>query len=221
MATLRTGKYGSYYGSYYDASTPLTSSEMETNALYIYKALVAAGWTLNAISGILGNMVHESSLNPGRWQRDNVGNMSSGYSLVQWTPATNYTDWCAAQGRDDPSEMDNALDRILYELENGLQYYATSGYPESFREFSQSTASPYYLAGAFAWNYERSWTVLYGSESEKEALRQRRGGEAEQWYTFLSGETPPTPDEPDEPGTILRPHRMSLLLLIAASRRRG
>jgi hypothetical protein len=165
---------------------------MEVSAFYVYSALSDAGWTPEAIAGLLGNLQHESSINPGRWEGDSVGS-GPGYSLVQWTPYTNYTDWCASQGRSDPSEMDNAIARILYELENGLQYFATDSYPLSFRAFTQSTGSPYDLACAFAWNYERSWTVLYGTEEEKEALRQLRGGSAESWYTYLTGKEPTPP----------------------------
>lgn len=194
MSNLRQGTYGEYYGSYWGESAPLNQSQMEVSALYIYSALIDKGWTAEAIAGMLGNMQHESSINPGRWEGDSVGS-GPGYSLVQWTPYTNYTDWCTSQGFSDPSEMDNAIARIIYELENGLQYFSTDSYPLSFREFTQSTGSPYDLACTFAWNYERSWVVLYGSEAEKEALRKVRGGAAESWYTFLTGQepTPPTP----------------------------
>lgn len=193
MSNLRTGTYGKYYGSFWGESAPLNASQMELSALYVYSALTDKGWTVEAISGLLGNVENESSINPGRWQSDDVGNTSMGYSLVQWTPSTNYTDWCAAEGRSDPSEMDNAIARLIYELDNNLQYYATDGYPYSFREFTQSKKAPYELACAFAWNYERSWVVLYGSEEEKEALRQKRGSSAEKWYTYLTGKEPTPP----------------------------
>lgn len=193
MSNLRSGTYGEYYGSYWGESAPLTSAQMEVSAFYIYSALTDKGWTPEAISGLLGNLQHESSINPGRWQSDDVGNASMGYSLVQWTPSSTYTEWCAAEGRSDPSEMDNAIARIIHELENNLQYYATDAYPLSFREFTQSTGSPYNLACAFAWNYERSAVVLWGTEEEQEALRQQRGGAAESWYTYLTGKEPTPP----------------------------
>lgn len=192
MSNLRSGTYGDYYGSYWGESAPLTNSQMEVSAFYIYSALTDKGWTPEAISGLLGNLQHESSINPGRWESEAVGS-GPGYGLVQWTPYTKYTEWCAAEGRSDPSEMDNAIARILYELENGLQYYETDSYPLSFREFTQNTGSPYDLACAFAWNYEKSWTVLYGTEAEKEALRQLRGGSAESWYEYLTGKEPTPP----------------------------
>lgn len=198
MAILRTGKYGGqYYGSLFNDSEPLTSEEMKLNARYLYEVLhYIYGWSVNAVSGMLGNLQHESSINPGRWQSDNVGNTSSGYGLTQWTPASKYIDWCTSQGFSDPSEMDNNIARLIYEVENHVQYYSTDGYPESFSEFAQSTESPYYLACAFAWNYERSATVLWGTEEEKEALRQKRGSSAEYWYSYLTNESPSEPPSP-------------------------
>lgn len=211
--SLRTGLFGSYYGNDYNSSNTLTTTQMQFNARYIYYYLISKGWTLNAIAGILGNMQHESAINPGRWQSDTVG--SGGYSLVQWTPYTKYTNWCSSEGYSDPSEMDTALARIIYEVENKIQYSATSGYPESFEEFTKSTKSPYYLACAFAWNYERSATVLYGTEEEKEALRKKRGGSAEDWYTYLGG----VPSEPDTPEVVFKKRKGFNFVLFNPRRR--
>ena len=224
MANLRYGTYGAYYGSYFDESVALTTAEKEVNAFYIRDYLLDKGWTIEAVCGMLGNMEHESALNPGRWQGNNVGNTSGGYSLTQWTPATKYINWCTDEGRNDPSEMDNALSRIIWELENNAQYAATSGYPETFAEFSVSTKTPYYLACAFAWNYERSAVVLWGAsskaeadtlteaekEANREALRQRRGGSANKWYEFLTGSAPPTPPTP----TPTKKKKMPLWMLL-------
>lgn len=217
MSELRQGIYGSYYGCQYNESHTLNQAKMEVNALYVYSYLTDKGWTPEAIAGILGNMQHESAINPGRWQSDRVGVLTSGYSLTQWTPASKYINWC---GDKDPSEMDNALDRIIWELENGQQYAKTTGYPLTFRQFTQSKESPYYLACAFAWNYERSYVVLYGTEAEKEALRQQRGGSANNWYTYLTGAEPIPPVNPPDPDTPITKHKMSLLLMWAATRRK-
>ena len=195
MARIRVGIFGNYYGSLFSESRRLTNSEMQLNANYIRSYLTAEGWTLNAIAGLLGNAQHESALNPGRWQSDNVGSTSSGYGLTQWTPASKYISWCNDTGRVDPSEMDNNLARLIYEVGAGVQYYKTPDYDYNFEEFTHSTKSPYELACAFAFNYERSWTVLYGTEAEKEVLRQKRGNSANYWYEFLSGENPTFPDD--------------------------
>lgn len=182
------------YPTYYKDKSSVTSSNaylsgaaMEANAIYVAAALLDYGWTLQAIAGILGNMQHESTVNPGIWESLEEGNLSRGFGLVQWTPASKYIDWANANGYTDITDIDGQIARIIWELENNEQYYVTSSYPESFRAFTQSTATPYYLACAFAWNYERSWTVLYGTEAEKEALRQKRGNSAAAWYKLLQG----------------------------------
>lgn len=153
----------------------LTESEMQNNAIYIYWYLSQRGFTLNAIAGMLGNMQTESTINPGLWE-SLTENLENGYGLTQWTPATKYLDWCEENGLE-PSDMDSALRRIIYELENGLQYYPTDSYPETFAEFAKSTKSPTYLAMAFLANYERP----------AEPIQPIRGTHAEYWYTYLSG----------------------------------
>ena len=183
----------------------LSQSEMETNARYIYNYLGSRGWSINAIAGMLGNMETESSINPGIWEGLNAGT-GPGFGLVQWTPYTNYTVWCAGRSLD-PSHMDSALLRIEYELDNGLQYYPTASYPESFAQFKVSTKTPYYLAMAFLANYERP----------ADPVQPARGRQAEYWYEFLSGE--PAPVDPSQPGQK-RKKGMSLLLMYLATRRK-
>lgn len=219
--SLRTGVYGLYYGNDYNSSNYLSQSQMQINAIYIYKYLSAKGWTVNAIAGILGNMEHESAINPGRWEGNSVGK-GPGYGLTQWTPYTKYTEWCSSMGYSDPSEMDNNLSRIIWELNNNEQYYATNTYPESFTHFTKSIATPYYLACAFAFNYERSWVALYGTEAEKEALRQLRGNSATYWYQYLQGENPEIPDIPDTPsGNITIKRNKKFKFVLFNNRRRG
>lgn len=192
MSNLRTGTYGNYYGSYQGESSPITTEQMEVNALYVYSFLLNKGWTSEAIAGVLGNMENEGGLNPGRWENDDPSYTSGGCGLVGWTPGRRHTSWCSERGLDWTT-MDANLEHLNWEIHDGDDYYPTSGYPMSYEAFTQSTESPYYLACAFAWNYERSWVVLYGSEAEKEALRKRRGGDAEKWYRYLTGKEPIPP----------------------------
>lgn len=178
---LRQGTYGNYWGNTFNSSNSLNTSQMQVNATYLYTVLTEKGWTLNAIAGILGNMQAESSINPGRWQSDDVGNLNGGYSLVQWTPASKYIDWLPTGA--DASTMDNAISRILWEVENNQQWIATSSYNYSFEEFTKSTDTPYNLAMAFLANYERP----------KEPNQPIRGEYANNWYEYLGGIVPPTP----------------------------
>lgn len=215
MATVRQGYYGTYYGSLWGSSEPLTQDQMESNADYVRNALEPLGWSVNAIAALLGNMENESTINPGRWEGDDV-NKGPGYGLVQWTPYSKFTDWATDNGYDDPSTMEANLARLQWERENNTQYYSTPDYPLTFEEFIASEESPHYLAAAFAWNYERSWTVLYGSEEEKEILRQVRGQDASKWYEFLTGSPAPTPDTPEDK----KRKGLSLVLMYAATRGR-
>lgn len=195
MATKRTGLYDSYYGSLYNESEYLSQAEMNQNANYINLFCFFHGWSPNAIAGMLGNMQAESGFNPGIWQNNDVGNMNGGYGLVQWTPATKYFEWCESRNLSDPSEMDNNLTRIQYEVDNGLQWIPTIDYPLSFKEFTTSNKSVSYLAKAFLLNYERP----ADQSVEKQNLR---ASYAENWYKFLTGEVP-DPDDPPS-GNITR-----------------
>jgi surface antigen len=206
--SLRTGKYGSYYGTTKNSSQSLTEDQQRVNATYIAKALTAAGWSLNAIAGILGNMQSESALNPGRWEGEAVGSSSAGYGLIQWTGSTVHTNWDKS---GDYSTMDSNIEHIIAEANGNISdpgWYkkkipnTSINSDISYSEFKQCTnMSPYDLACVFAWNRERSAVVLWGahsrskaaglSETQKEAnrkaLRDARGGQAQKWYTFLGG----------------------------------
>jgi hypothetical protein len=176
---------------YNPESRALTLDEMTVNAQYILNYLLGESWTKNAICGMLGNMQSESSINPARWQSDDVGNTSIGFGLVQWTPATKYLDW-ASSNNLPYKEMDSNLKRIIWEVDNKQQWYATSSYPLTFAEFTQSTQTPEYLAEAFITNYERP----------ADPTQPQRQTNARYWYDNLTGGgggTDPTPTpEPTE-----------------------
>ncbi len=172
-------------GNYY-----LNLSQMQTNASYIYSKMGAQGWTINAISGMLGNMQSESTINPGIWQKLIAGNLKGGFGLVQWTPASKYIDWAESEGLTY-TDMDSNIARINWELENRQQFYPTEQYPMTFAEFKVSTESPYILGAVFLYNYERP-------ASPKP---DQRGKQAEYWYEYLSGEEPPTPKPPPYTGS--------------------
>lgn len=153
----------------------LAESQMQGNALEVYNFFSARGWTLNAIAGMLGNMERESNINPGLWQNLDYGNYSGGYGLVQWTPATNYTDWATANGYGitDPEGQMIWIDTMT--VSSG-QWIVTSEYNLSFSAFKTSTQSPEWLASAFLKNFERA-----GVEAEDE-----RRSDARKWYNYLA-----------------------------------
>ena len=159
----------------YCSNSYLTQSQMASNAQYILNYLRARGWTKNAVCGMLGNMQTESTINPGIWQSLQENNMNVGFGLVQWTPASKFINWANENGLYYLN-IDSQLMRILYEVENKIQWYSTSNYPMSFANFTQSTQSPSYLAAAFIYNYERpaSYSTL--------SVRQ---SQANYWYNNL------------------------------------
>ncbi len=201
---LRSGIFGDYYGNTYDTSNSLNQSQMEVNALYIYSYLKHEGWSDNAVASILGNIQAESSINPGRWQSNNVGG-GPAYGLVQWDPFTKYTNWATSNGYSDPSEMDSNLARIMYVLEQGegYQWITTDSYPISFEDFTTSTESITYLTTAFLKNYERA-----GVERLEERIEY-----ANNWYTYLTGH------EPVDPTTKKKKKKYNFILF--NKRRRG
>lgn len=190
MATIRTGKYGVYYGSTQNKSETLTEKEQQANALYIAVFLNANGWSKNAVAATLGNMQAESSINPGRWQNDDVGNTENGYGIVQWTPATKYIDWCSQNGYSDYSEMDSNLSRIIYEVENNIQWIGVGNYSDmSFSDYATSNLTVSELAKAFLLCYERP-------ADQSDSVQSYRATLAESWYSYLSGTTPDQPGFP-------------------------
>lgn len=175
--------------TYYTGNRYLSLAEMTVNAQYIMNYLLPRGWTKNAIAGMLGNMQTESTINPGIWQNLDEGNMNVGFGLVQWTPASKYINWANERGLDYKT-MDANLERIIWEVENNVQWISTSQYPMSFQEFMVSTQSPEYLAQVFLINYERP-----ANQNQPE-----RSTQARYWFDNLDGATGGQPAWPTTEG---------------------
>ena len=167
----------------------MTQAEMEQNAQEIYGQLNSYGWTLNAICAVLGNMQHESYINPAQTQHGyNINSMRGGFGLVMWTPARKFKEWAQANNHSIYSGYWQ-----LYALDQqpwGIEYIPTTEYPLSYQEFKTSEEDLTYLTTAFCKNYERAGV---------EAL-DLRIAYAEDWYSYLSGEEPPDPSPPDPGG---------------------
>lgn len=180
----------------------LTVSETNGNAKEVYDYFGTKGFSLNAICAMLGNMYRESQINPAAWQ-NYVVNYNKGYGIVQWTPATNFTTWAVNNGYNIQSGFAQCQ-RIIWELQNHQQYYATANYPESFSQFSISTKNVDYLTRAFFYNYERG-SIQY-------AEMPTRIKWANYYYEYFSGETP-EPPEPEPPIFHNRNRRQRLLIM--------
>lgn len=161
-----------------DANPNMTTAQQENNVNIIAAYFRGHGWTDEAIAAMLGNMQVESFLNPGQYEMGYNYSSSHGFGLVQWTPLTKFSSWA---GTGWQTAYDKQLQRIEYELQNGLQW--TYNINMSFADFSVSTYSVDYLTEVFCRNYENplDWTASI-------ALRRTY---ANNWYTYLGNNPSP------------------------------
>ncbi len=117
----------------------LSENQSLQNAQYAANVCMSLGWKREAVCALLGNMRHESSLNPNIWEFGYNHSLQRGYGLVQWTPATKVIDWCNANGLTY-TDGDAQMARINYETEQNIQWgpkiYGTP--PYNFRSFTQN-----------------------------------------------------------------------------------
>lgn len=126
------------------------------------------GWTLNAISGLLGNIDLECRFNP----MCLLGSIETGaYGLVQWHNPSKLINWAEREGLDYRSGW-TQLKRIIYEWENNLQWQFSG---MTFDEFVHSTDTPENLAHEWQYHYE----VSGGGDLPE---RQER---ARYWYDYF------------------------------------
>lgn len=165
------------------------SSKQIENAEIIYDFFRSKGWTSEAITGMLGNIHAESGIVADIDERSGGG----GYGIVQWTPKTKLTGW-AKNEKLDYTDLLVQCARIQWELENSYQFYKTTKYPYTFKEFIRSTADPAYLAMVFLYNYERPYDLN----------QPRRGELATAWYELLvvQGGDTSKPTEPDKESVL-------------------
>ena len=174
----------------------LSHSEMLNNAKLIWGYFGSKGCTLNAVCAMLGNMQHESSINPGIWEglEPFPSEELRGYGLVQWTPWTKYANWA---GSDWQNNGNKQCERIMYEAENGIQWFSNPEAPIidpplSFKQFLHSDKAVATLANYFLWYYEHPAVTI----------QPDRASDAEKWYQELTGETPIPPDPDPGPNSF-------------------
>ena len=169
------------YGAY-SRSNP----EAQENVMKIVEVLAGLGFSVNAMAGIIGNIEAESGLNPWRWESDTV-NLSGGYGLLQYTPATKYIGNGTAQGFTEYApnypvgsggQDDGTAQLKFLDATNTAEYFPTSAYPLTYSQFKESTQSPDYLAAAWLYNYERPL--------DPSATIAARQANAVYWYNFIT-----------------------------------
>lgn len=152
----------------YSTNSYLTLEQMTVNAQYILDYLREGGWTKNAVCGMLGNLQTESTINPELWEDLDGNNLSKGFGLVQWKPASKFIDW-ANENKLFYFNINTQLMRLFYEIKNEIQWCSTSKYPLSFSKFIKSTQTPSYLAAVFMYNYVQPQSYSHLSTRQEQA----------------------------------------------------
>ena len=131
------------------------------------------GWNLgitqSAIAGILGNMQSESGIVPDIWESGQIGDLSVGYGLVQWTPASKFINWAQARGLDY-TLLESQMQRIRWEIENNQQWIRPN---QTFLQWATSVNDAYTAGIDFLTYYERPYNPN----------QPWRGTQAQEWYT--------------------------------------
>lgn len=150
------------------------------NMNLVYDYFIQRGWTANAIAGMLGNMMVESSVNPWYFEHHTLdwSNPAAiiadtgGMGLTQWTPCRKYYNWAIAENKD-PESGYTMCDRIKYEEDNNEQWSLDNYGQHTWNDFVTSTETPEILARVFLWAYERP-AQLPTPEEEAARLAQRQ-----------------------------------------------
>lgn len=172
----------------------LTLTEMQNNATEFYGIMSSYGWSLNSISGMLGDIQWESSINPGVVEGFVSTNPpNKGYGLIQWTnsKATNVHNnplWAWTYATYGDYNWDNGDRQCTFiNGDDASGWIPVPAYPLTYEEFKVSTETPQYLAKAYFYNRERgTWF-------------DARATSADYWFEYLSGKEPPDPPDPPDP----------------------
>lgn len=136
----------------------LSTEEMENNAIIVYSYFYYAGWSFNAICGILGNMARESTVNPGIWE-SLIVDPSVGYGLVGWTPSTNITGWLTDHGY----AIDDGYGQLEWlDTQPGVNgdWIPQGAYSDVwYDDFKHTDMTPAQAAECFCINFERPGVV--------------------------------------------------------------
>lgn len=193
-------KYGPY--SY-------TSEEARENAIEVFNAFKAMGWSTEAIAAFLGNVGAESEYNPWRWEEqfgvptvEASHDYPGGYGLVQFTPARKYLDDYRAQrirayspNYDDKTGRPvDAYAQLIF-VNNYADYIPTEEFPISYDDFKHATEEGGYTVDWLT----RAWFANY----ERGTWLDTRLVHARYWFTLLAGREPKPPDTGSLPLWIL------------------
>lgn len=202
-------------GPYNVTSSQQPTTEQIYNATKIYNYFDALGWSLSAICGMIGNMMHESTINPAFIQATHRGDLpnnaqdlsdvpnsvmlsfygsgANGIGLVQWDGSTSTPP--AGQKLVSFAERYNYIwydgdcqvFRIKREQETNIQWttHTYYGIQWTWNNYVTNTRTP--EESAHIWR--RCYEVAQAGDTES-------GINARWFYDYFSGgPTPPVPDD--------------------------
>ena len=203
----------------------ITTSQQPTteqihNATKIYNALSAYGWSLSAIAGILGNMQHESTLDPAAIQKtsvlpNNAANLSDvpnevmqNYYGEYYTGVPNTRGYGIGLVQWDGKGITRQK-FVGYCMNNGYIWYDGDAQMARLKyehDNNLQWQSHTYYGITWTWtNYvtnnrtpEQSARVWLGCYEVSSGLEARQKN-ARYWYDYFSG-GPEPPEPPDPPG---------------------
>ena len=192
--------------------TWLTESQSLQNGQMVVNFLSGKDWSKEAIAALIGNMRHESSINPNMYEYGYSWGADRGFGLVQWTPRSKFWNWGLGKGYSETQlrSGDSQLARIDYEVDNNIQYIPNghsarygeaTKYNFSFADFRRNTQglTVNQLTEAFMWNYEGpAYSAGLNSLSERQAFANRAFNELD-WSGTGGGGGGEEPEEPEVP----------------------
>lgn len=214
------------------------SLEGTMNIFEIKNELTVQGYTLEAISGILGNVQAESGFNPWRWQGDRVGT-GRGYGLFQFTPASGYLALSGVTPNMSVSEIttgataaDGARQlQAFYTNELGKWVstcwrpywnddYGNPLYPALYNDRAR-ILSQWGSGGSISMSqfaaitdiYDATFVFLACFEGPLVPNITARNTNAAACYKIISGSDPPDPPDPPEPPVPPSPVQVNTMLL--------
>ena len=151
---------------------------------------MSKGVNITSAYAILGNMQHESFLNPGQWELNQNYDPNYGFGLGQWAPATKIENYLISQGiSPTQANMENyqyQLDFLLQDAGQWNTYYVdmNTGYSSYY-----NVTVPIYptLADFFAdvsatlQDKTAAWMVYWERPNSGTAALQTRIDNAEYW----------------------------------------
>ena len=181
----------------------LTESQSLDNAQNVVDHFYGrTDWSRESICALVGNMRHESSINPDMYEYGYDWSADRGYGLVQWTPRSKYWDWAVANGKE-PRSGNSQLDRIDYEVANNIQWIPRSDYGNmTFAQFRTNSGnwSIDYLTEAFTWGYERPNTEAgWASMPDRKAFAHKANNELD----WSGGGADPDPGDNESGLTVV------------------